>query len=217
VPTESFKPGQTVDLATKAATFPVKWSAHDDLSGISSYLLWQSTDGGAFVHLTPDNLIKHRDVSLAPGHTYQFSIGAFDNAGNFGGYVFGKKFRLTIDQESAGSIAYSSDWHTGSSGTALGGNTQFATLAGKTATFSFNGSKVMWVAPKDTNRGSAKVRIDGGTAKTVNLNATSAQPRVGVYVASVSNKAHTLVVTCSGTAGHPRIDVDAFYVLKFVT
>jgi hypothetical protein len=215
VPTMSFVSGQTVD-PSGSASVNVKWTGSDDLSGISSFLLWQSTDGGAFVHLTPDDAVNHRTVSLAPGHTYQFAIGAFDNAGNFGGYLFSKTINLTEYQEGVRSIVYSSGWQRVADATALGGHLEFATQSGNTATFTFKGNKVMWVAPKDTNRGSSSATLDAGTPKTVNLNANSAQPRLGVYVASAANRTHTLVVTCSGTAGHPRIDVDAFYVINYV-
>jgi hypothetical protein len=73
---------------------------------------------------------------------------------------------------------------------------------------------VMWVAPKGTNRGAADVTLDGGAPTTVDTHATSAQPRRSVYAAGTGNANHTLVVKCNGTAGHARIDIDAFYVLS---
>jgi hypothetical protein len=215
-PTLSFLTNKVVRQANQAATVRVKWTGSDDLSGVSSFLLWQSTDGAAFVHLTPDNAVNQRDVVLRPGHTYSFAIGAFDNAGNFGGYSFSSTYTLSAYQENDASITYAppAQWHAVSDSTALANGTEYTAATGRTATFTFHGSRVMWVAPKGTNRGAADVTLDGGAPTTVDTHATSAQPRRSVYAAGTGNANHTLVVKCNGTAGHARIDIDAFYVLS---
>ncbi len=76
-PTVSFASAQTVDPTSRAAQVNVNWTGSDDLSGINNYLLWQSTDGAAYVHLTPDTAVNHAKVALAPGHTYTFAVGAY--------------------------------------------------------------------------------------------------------------------------------------------
>ncbi len=216
-PTVSFASAQTVDPTSRAAQVNVNWTGSDDLSGINNYLLWQSIDGAAYVHLTPDTAVNHAKVALAPGHTYTFAVGAFDNAGNFGGYAFSKTLKLNAYQESSTAIAYSAGWQSGALSTALNGHTEYATQAGRTATFTFQGNAVMWVGYKASNRGSADVTLDSESPTTVNTNASTTQPRRSVYVRGFARGAHTLVVTDDGTAGHPRIDIDAFYVLSFVS
>jgi hypothetical protein len=67
------------------------------------------------------------------------------------------------------------------------------------------------VAYKGPSRGSAQVFVDGVLKATVNLNASSTVARPQVYAFNWStNGAHTIKVVVVGTAGHPRIDVDAF-------
>src|SRR5262249_7911398 len=81
---------------------------------------------------------------------------------------------------------------------------KFATVAGKTAKFSFTGSQVAWVSTLGTNRGSATAALDGGTAATVNTQGTALKPAMGVYTKKGAVGAHSLRVKVLGRAGHPR-------------
>jgi len=64
-------------------------------------------------------------------------------------------------------------------------------------------------------RGSATVKLDSGTATTINTNTSSPHTAEIVdVVTATANGSHTLVITVLGTSGHPRIDVDAFVVLS---
>jgi hypothetical protein len=64
------------------------------------------------------------------------------------------------------------------------------------------------------NRGSATVKLDSGTAATINTNTSSTHAAQVVDVVTAAQGSHKLVVNVLGTAGHPRIDVDAFIVLS---
>jgi hypothetical protein len=97
---------------------------------------------------------------------------------------------------------------------AYGGSVDFATVSGKKATFSFTGKQVAWVSTIASNRGSAKASLDGGAATTVNKHGTATKPAMVVYTATKTAGTHSLVVNVLGTAGHPRVDVDAFLVIK---
>ena len=130
------------------------------------------------------------------------------------GYTAGATFTLTAYQETSTSIKYSTGWTKQAVSGAYGGFVKFATKAAKTATFSFTGSQVAWVSTIASNRGSASVSLDGGTAATVSTHGTTIQPRTVVYIKTMTSGAHTLLVKVLGTAGHPRVDVDAFLVIK---
>lgn len=65
-----------------------------------------------------------------------------------------------------------------------------------------------------SNRGSAKASLDGGTATTVNTHGTATKPARVVYTATKPAGTHSLTVNVLGTAGHARVDVDAFLVIK---
>jgi hypothetical protein len=152
-------------------------------------------------------------VNLNPGHTCNFEVRATDNAGNVGLFQAGSQFTLTAVQETAGSITYTTGWtHQAVTG-AYGGSVKFATVAGKKATLSFTGKQVAWVSTIASNRGSAKVSLDGGAATTVNTHGTATKPARVVYTATTAPGSHPLVVNVLGTAGHARVDVDAFLVI----
>jgi hypothetical protein len=54
---------------------------------------------------------------------------------------------------------------------------------------------------------------DGGAATTVNTHGTATKPAVVVYTATKTAGTHSLVVNVLGTAGHARVDADAFLVI----
>jgi hypothetical protein len=211
-PEASFKAGGVV-----GATIPIvlKWNGSDATSGIKNYSLWESVDGGTYQQIaTPTG--KQFTVNLAIAHNYQFALGAFDNAGNFSGYSFSSNFGLHAYQEASEKIAYSGGWTRQALGGSYGGQVDFATKANKTATFSFSGAQVAWVSTQGATRGSATVSLDGGTAKTVNTHKNSTKTAVIVSLRKVAQGNHTFVVKLLGTAGHPRVDVDAFLVMNII-
>ena len=64
-------------------------------------------------------------------------------------------------------------------------------------------------------RGAFKVYVDGVYKGTVSASAAPTAYRLLIYQFSWSTAGnHSLKVVVVGTAGHPRIDVDAFVVLK---
>ena len=192
------------------APITVSWNATDALSGINHYGVWQKTDTGLFVQIgTPTT--KRMKVNLAPGHSYQFAVDAFDNAGNFSPFLFSTTSTVRVFQQNSSFITYSNGWRIGTVGS---GSVKFATAAGKTARLTVNGSQFAWVSTKANNRGSAHVSLDGGAATTVNTHAASLKAAVIVYTKVSSSGSHSLKITVLGTAGHPRIDVDAFLVIQ---
>jgi hypothetical protein len=200
-------------LGTTAIPIRLKWAGTDATSGINHYNLAESVDGGAYSVIASPTGTSITE-NLNPGHSYQFKVRATDNAGNVSGYTAGAKFSLTAYQETSGSITYSTGWtHQAVTG-AYGGSVDYATVAGKTAKFSFTGSQVAWVSTIASNRGSASVSLDGGTATTVSTNGTTTKPAMVVFTKIVPAGTHSLLLKVLGTAGHPRVDVDAFLVIK---
>ncbi len=203
---------RTGHLGSTGAPVSITWAGSDATSGVKNYSLKESVDGGAFA-LVASPTTATVTVNLLPGHTYRFEVQATDNAGNLSAVVAGSTFRLSLYQETSGTIAYSSGWTAQVLSGASGGSVKYATLAGRQATFTFTGSQVAWVSTTNTDRGSATVSIDGGTAKTVNTNGTSLHPAAIVYTRTVASGTHSLALTVLGTAGHPRVDIDAFLVI----
>jgi hypothetical protein len=208
-PAPSFK---KVQLGTTAVPILITWSGADAGSGVNHYDFEESIDGGAFTLLSQPTGTS-ATVNLNPGHTYKFEVRPTDNAGNVGFFTAGSKFTLTAFQETASAITYTAGWtHQAVTG-AYGGSVKFATVAGKKATFSFTGKQVAWVSTIASNRGSATASLDGGAATTVNTHGTATKPAKVVYTATKTAGTHSLVVNVLGTAGHARVDVDAFLVI----
>ena len=206
-----------------ASTVPVKilWSASDE-DGVASYEVQQSTDGGAYqdVSLGSDTTRTQKNFQLEPGGEYQFRVRATDDAGNTGAWAEGQRFTVDAQQqETAGVLAYSGGWAEQSLSTAFGGSTTHSSEAGETATLTFEGTDVSWVAQRGPDRGRAEVRLDGELVETVDLYNASAQPRRVLYSASLDSAGpHTLEVRVLGTkraaSTGTRVDVDAFLTLR---
>ena len=87
--------------------------------------------------------------------------------------------------------------------------------AGDRATFSFTGTNVAWIATKATNRGQARVYVDGVLTKTVDLfSATTSAQAIAYDRSWPQSGPHTIAVEVVGTAGRANVDVDAFVRLR---
>jgi len=198
---------------TKADPVTISWHGTDATSGISHYTLYESKDGGAYTQIASQSATSF-SKNLGPGHTYQFEVAATDNAGNTSAATQGIVYKLSLFQENASAIKYSAGWTRQALAGANGGSVDFATVAGKTATFSFTGFQAAWVSTQGPARGSATVKLDSGTAQTIDTNASSPKTAEIAGVVTGTQGAHKVAVNVLGTAGHPRIDVDAFIVLS---
>jgi hypothetical protein len=195
-------------------TVPIKisWAGTDATSGINHYTLEESVNNAPFV-LAGSPAAANATVNLKPGFSYRFEVQATDNAGNVSAFTVGAAFTLSAFQENSNAITYSSGWARQAVAGAYGGSVKFATLAGKTAKFSFTGSQVAWVSTLGANRGSAAVTVDGVAAGNVSTHAAATKPAMIVFTKTVPTGAHSVLLKVLGTAGHPRVDVDAFLVI----
>jgi hypothetical protein len=199
---------------TAADPVTISWNGTDATSGINHYTLYESKDGGAYTQIASQTATSF-NKNLGPGHSYQFEVTATDNAGNTSAATQGIVYKLALFQENNSAIKYSTGWTRQKLTGANGGQVDFATAAGKTATLTFTGFQVAWMSTQGPTRGSATVKLDSGTAATINTNTSSPHTAEIVdVVTAAANGSHKLVVNVLGTAGHPRIDVDAFVVLS---
>jgi Fibronectin type III domain len=214
-------PTQTLQSATAlgTSTVPVRisWSATDAQGDVTRYELQRSTDGGAYAKValaTPTTATLSQ--SLSPNHNYRYRVRATDDNGNTSFFEYGPRFTVDAHQETSTSIAYTGLWRQQLLGGSYGGQVKFATAAGSTAKLTFTGQSVAWVAPKGSTRGKADVLLDGRKVATVDLSSSRTLPRRVVYAANGLSPSvtHTLQVKVLGTAGRPRVDVDAFVVLR---
>jgi hypothetical protein len=205
------------------------WSATDNPggSGIASYQLQQSVNGGAYTNVTlPSATATTISPSLAPGtNTYRYRVAAKDNAGNLSAWATGPSFKVSAFQESSSAIVDTGSWTTSTLSGAYGGSVQYASALGRNATFTVPaGSKnVEWVSYRG-NRGKAQVWLDGVQQdakpsvtgiQPFDLYSSSAQARKVVFSKAVSaTTSHTLEVRVLGqknaSSTSTRVDIDAF-------
>jgi hypothetical protein len=203
-----------VGPVTSTDPITISWKGSDATSGIKNYTLYQSTNGGAYTKIASPTAASFSE-KVAPGNTYQFKVTATDKAGNTDTGQSSVAYKLSLYQQNVSQIAYSTGWTKQTLSGANGGSVEYATAAGKTATFTFTGIQVAWMSTQGPTRGSATVKLDSGTASTINTDTTSPHTAEIVDVATAAaNASHKLVITVLGTSGHPRIDVDAFVVLS---
>ena len=191
----------------------VQWNGSDSTSGINHYTVYESKDGTGFTQVAlPGG--PSAVIDVAPGHTYRFEVTGTDNASNTSGAAVSLTYTLAQKQENDSAVAYSSGWTRRTLPGSDGGSIEYASLAGNTATLTFSGrGQVAWVSTLHPTRGSAKVTLDSGAAKTINTHATTITKAVIVDVVKTKSGAHHLVINVAGTHGHPQVDVDAFVIL----
>lgn len=217
-PTQSFFVPSTLDPSSVPVR--INWSGSDDSggSGIASYELQQSVNGGAYSDVAlPTPTTTSVDLLLAPGSTYLFRVRATDNAGNTGAWVAGSSFALSADQENSAKVAYSPfrPWTREAIAGSYGGYVTYRADAGGYARFTFTGREFAWVSTKAENRGKADVYVDGVKQTTVDLYSGPNLTRQVVFRKTfAASGSHTLEVRPLGTkntsSSWTRVDIDAF-------
>ena len=198
-------------------TVPVRvtWSGSDADSGIRGYELEVSVDGGAWSDrpLASATQVQRR-LRVEPGRAYRFRVRATDAAGNVGAWATGSTFRVEALDDRSTAISYATSWKPTVGETAYRGTRTYSERTGN-ARLTFTGRQVAWVAILGPTRGTARVYVDGVLARTVDLWSETLETRELVFTRAWGTAGtHTIEVRGVGTAGHPRVDVDAFVVLR---
>jgi GH25 family lysozyme M1 (1,4-beta-N-acetylmuramidase) len=198
-------------LGTSTVPVRVSWAATDP-SGIVATGLQRSINGGSWATTTlPTKAALAADSAIPIGGTATHRVRATDTKANTSAWLAGEPARAIVHQQSSSAVAWTGTWRTATWSSASGGSVRYATAKYASATFRFTGSSVAWVAAKGTTRGGAWVYVDGAFAGSVSLWSATGQSRAIVFARSWGTVGtHTLKIVAAGTAGHPRIDVDAF-------
>jgi hypothetical protein len=214
-PRPSFVAGSTAGRS--GIPVRIAWLVSDAGSGVASVRLERSANGGPFTGVALASLAAQEvTLTLSYGVRYQFRVRATDNAGNaLVDPVVGPSFTPIVYTEGSSRVSYSGRWSTSRSSSYLGGAARYASVAHRRATFSFSGMAVAWVSTVARTRGSARIFLDGvlqGTYST--YRSTGAHRRVIMGRAFATTATHAFRVEVVGTSRHPRVDVDAFVVLR---
>lgn len=205
----------TSTTLTSSVAVKTSWLAATDAgSGVARYRVERSDGGGPFVGVTTTGLSVTQPLIL--GQLYRYRITAIDSAGNAGPVRLGPAYRPTLYQSNTSATVYTSGWGSSSGSSFSGGSTKYSSTAGKYATFTAtNARSIAIVATKAASRGSFKVYVDGVYKATVSTYSKTTRYRQLVYQFAWSAPGtHKVRVVISGTSGHPRVDLDAFVVLR---
>jgi subtilisin family serine protease len=220
----------TLGSSTTGNSVPVKltWSATDKpqdsglASGIVSYQLQQSVDGGASYTdvATLPSTTATTTTWLTPTKTYSFRVAAKDKAGNVSQWAEGPSFKVNAYQESSPQIVYTGSWKTAALSGAYGGSVKYASASrtnppAATFTVPVGSKNVEWVTTMGSNRGKAEVWLDGARVATVDLYVAGSLPKAPLFITAVDpTKSHKLEVRVleqkNASSTGTRVDIDAF-------
>lgn len=124
-----------------------------------------------------------------------------------------------IEEDNTTAVTYTGSWTTVNDSSASAGSYRKASSALASASFSFNGSAVSWLATKDSSLGIANVYLDGQYISNVDLYSPTPEYQVKIFSYNLlASGDHTLTVKPSGTKNASATDfditVDAFIYTK---
>ncbi len=124
---------------------------------------------------------------------------------------------VTRYQQNTSQFSYSGTWTVSSAAAASGGSFRYANASGASATVTFNGTYLAWIAKKSASYGIARVTLDGSKTYSVDLYNASAVYQRQVWETSILDPGiHTVTIEWTGTkngaATGTNIGVDAFDV-----
>jgi hypothetical protein len=187
----------------------VAWSAYDPSGVTYQYAQVYNYDTRSWTYVSLTGSQRSFDYRFRVGTSYRVALWTQDALGN-GAWSYTYPY-FSLAQE--GAASYSAGWSTGSCACWSGGAVVKNSKAGATATYSFYGSSIAYIGDRASDRGSARIYIDGVLRATVNMQgSTKANRLIASSRIFASSGSHTIRVEVVGTAGHPRVDVDAFVV-----
>jgi hypothetical protein len=203
-------------ISSTSVSLDVVWTASDGASSIAASEVQISRDGGAYQALTvPSASSRSVRTTGTPGGTVRVRARALDAAGNLSPWVYGPVVRLLMVQETSTAILETASWSRVESFGALGGHVDRTANAGASARYSFTGRGIAWIGVAGPTRGKADIFIDGTFVVRIDTYSTIWSVRRVLFERAWSTSAsHTIEIRNRGTAGHPRIDLDALVVVK---
>ncbi len=208
---------------TGQSSIPVRisWTAGTDNpggSGVAGYVIQRQVNGGAFATVATVNhptLTYQANLSTSSA-TYRYRVLVKDKGrGLTSSGKYTPTFRTLSYSESSSSVKYTGAWSTTSSSIYVGGKAKWGQAANASASLTFTGNRIGWLSRTGPIYGTARVYINGSLASTVNLfSATYVDKRIVFQRSFTTSTARTIRIVISGTAGHPRVTLDQFFVLR---
>ena len=218
--TVALRAGAVLPTAKASSAIPVtvNWMAVDEAagSGLDHYVLERSVNGKAWTVVSlASPTTTSAALSMPSTGNVAYRVTACDVAGNCAQTSTGTR-TARITQQTSGLVRWFGSWATTRAAAFSGGSAMYSRVGGASASYTFTGKSIALVAMRGTARGSAWVYVDGKFATTVSLHTAGGnQFRVLVWRQTfAASGTHTVKVVVAGTSGRPRVEVDAFVVLR---
>lgn len=211
-PVASLRTGASLSGSTIPVT--VAWTGADTGgAGVARYDLARSTDNGVTWAAPVSVATASKATTVTGSGTVRFRVRAIDKAGNIGAWIAGPNLTPSIVQTATSTTG---TWLTQTATTFSGGSTRYASAANASATFTFTGRSIALVTTVAASRGAVKIYVDGSATAIVldTYAATTAYQRLAWTKTWSTSASHTIKLVVVGTAGRPRVDLDAFAILK---
>jgi hypothetical protein len=195
----------------------IRWTGADTGgSGIGHYELERSTDGGAtWLSLAASTSALQATTSVPSSGTVAFRVRAVDLATNVGAWSTGAILTPRLVQDSSASIKWAKTWTKQSTSSFSGGSVRWAKAKAASATITATGTSFAFVTTKASNRGWVRIYVNGTLKARINLASARTKARAVVWqMPWASPTAATIRVYVEGTAGRPRVDLDALVVVR---
>jgi hypothetical protein len=209
-PAPRFVEGSTMSQYAMATR--VSWRS---VSGATRYQLQLSSFERPWGTLPlPSARATSVDRTAWPGTSVRYRVRA-ERDGAWLPWVTGPVMIPKPHHERGYGIDYTGRWSDDRPSDAIGERLRSSTDPGATATLRFTGRRVAWVAQRGPDRGRARVYIDGVHVRTVDLLASTRQPRRVVFSHGWASRGeHVIRIEVVGTAGRPRVTLDGIPTLE---
>jgi len=213
--------GVSLRSASTTSAIPVliTWAAADDAtgSGLDHYKLEVSLNGGLpTVVALPTSLTTSFSTTMPTSGTVAYRVTACDVMNNCTTPSSTGTLSPRIIQQSSTLVKYSGTWYLYKAASLSGTTLKWSRTKNAYATYTFTGRGIGFVAIKGLGRGYVKIYLDGKYRGHISLYKTGAS--LGRLLAwqsgALTSGKHTIKLIVEGTFGHPRVDLDAFAVLK---
>ncbi len=194
----------------------ISWpAATDPTSAIAGYELQERVNNGSWgATIARPATVRSGTYLLGFGTTYRFRVRAMDVAGHWSPWVEATAPTVAspFDDQSR-AVSRSAGWSRTGSSVAYHSTLSGSSRAGDTISLTFTGHGVAIVAPRNLQRGGARIYIDGTYVTTVFLWSRTSLSRQVVYAKSFAGGGrHRITLQVVGGGPHPNFQLDAFVV-----
>lgn len=200
-------------LSGTAAPVTVHWTGSDPGGApVARYELAKSTDGGlTWTSVTTTTATTHAAFAPTSGRV-SFRVVAIDRAGNASTPADGSSTTVALAQQ--GRATFRRTWSLQSKPAFSGSSARWSRTYRASATYSFTGRAVSFVTTRAASRGMVRIYVDGSSRGVYDLRGSTAYRWVAWTTSWPTAGRHSVRIVVLATPGRPRVDVDAFVVLR---